>query len=156
MRISLFVVGETRTEYLRDGFDEYARRLRHFCTFRTVAVPGEKLKSEKSSGIVQAEEWRRILKALPEQRHLIVLDRRGTQCTSNQLAERIQDLQNRSIPEVCFAVGGPLGFPQEALRAADFVLSLSEMTFLHEMTRLILLEQLYRAFMILQGGKYHK
>ena len=105
---------------------------------------------------VREREWRNLAARLPDRRYLVLLDRKGIMLSSEQLAGKIQNLQNRSVADLCFAVGGPAGFPRAALSEADFVLSLSAMTFTHEMTRLILLEQLYRAYTILKNEKYHR
>lgn len=156
MRLTIAVVGENKFGYLREGEADFLKRLRHYCKPNILCVPGAKPSPGMSEETVRGKEWENLMNGLPEQRHLILLDKSGTLLSSEGLAGKIQNLQNRSVPEVCFAIGGPVGFPREALSKADFVLSLSPMTFTHEMTRLILLEQLYRAFTILRNEKYHK
>jgi len=142
MRVTIAAVGENKFGYLRAGEDDFLERLKHYC--------------KTPEATVRRGEWENLLERLPSPRYLVLLDKKGQRMSSEELAVKIQNLQNRSIPEVCFAIGGPIGFPPEALSRADFVLSLSPMTFTHEMTRLILLEQIYRAFTILRGEKYHK
>jgi 23S rRNA (pseudouridine1915-N3)-methyltransferase len=156
MRVTIAAVGENKFAYLREGEADFLERLKHYCKLNSICVPGAKLTPGASEESVRKKEWEKMEDCLPEQRYLMLLDKSGTLLSSEQLADKIQNLQNRSIPEVCFAIGGPVGFPPESLLKADFVLSLSLMTFTHEMTRLILLEQLYRAFTILRNEKYHK
>lgn len=156
MRLTIAAVGENKIGYLREGEADFLKRLKHYCKPNILCVPGVKLTHGTSEESIRRREWENLLKCLPDQRTMIILDKRGTLLSSEQLAGKIQNLQNRSVPDICFAIGGPLGFPQEALSKADFVFSLSPMTFTHEMTRLILLEQLYRAFTILRNEKYHK
>jgi 23S rRNA (pseudouridine1915-N3)-methyltransferase len=156
MRLTIAAVGENKCGYLREGESDYLARLGHYCRTSILCVPGVRMTRTVSDESVRIMEWRNLVARLPERRHLTLLDRKGTMLSSEQLAGKIQNLQNRSIADLCFAVGGPAGFPGEALSEADFVLSLSALTFTHEMTRLILLEQLYRAFTILKNEKYHK
>jgi 23S rRNA (pseudouridine1915-N3)-methyltransferase len=156
MRLTIAAVGENKFGYLREGEADFLKRLKHYCKPNILCVPGFKLTHGASEESVRRREWENLMGCLPEKRYLILLDKRGTMLSSEQLAGKIQNLQNRSVPDVCFTIGGPLGFPHEALSKADFVFSLSPMTFTHEMTRLILLEQLYRAFTILRNEKYHK
>ena len=156
MRVTIAAVGENKFGYLRAGEDDFLERLKHYCKPNILCVPGVRLKQGTPEATVRRGEWENLLERLPSPRYLVLLDKKGQRMSSEELAVKIQNLQNRSIPEVCFAIGGPIGFPPEALSRADFVLSLSPMTFTHEMTRLILLEQIYRAFTILRGEKYHK
>jgi len=156
VRVTIVAIGENKFDYLREGEADFLRRLKHYCKPDILRIPGVRLTQGASEEGVRRREWENVLKRLPEPRVLFLLDKKGRQLTSEALAVKIQDLQNRSVSEVCFAIGGPVGFPEEALQMADFVLSLSSMTFTHEMTRLILLEQLYRAFTILRNEKYHK
>jgi 23S rRNA (pseudouridine1915-N3)-methyltransferase len=156
MRLTILAVGENKFDYLEEAESDFLSRLKHYCKISMACVQGKKLTANVSEKTVRDKEWETIRKALPTQRYLIVLDRKGQMLSSNELAEKIQNLQIRSVSEVCIVIGGPLGLPDAAIQESDFVLSLSPMTFTHEMTRLILLEQLYRAFTILRGEKYHK
>jgi 23S rRNA (pseudouridine1915-N3)-methyltransferase len=156
MRVTITAVGENKFDYLREGESDYLNRLKHYCKINMLFVRGEKITLKSPEETVRNKEWETLRKSLPVQQYLVVLDKGGRMLSSEELAGKIQNLQVRSIPDVCFAVGGPLGLPDSAIRYADFVLSLSPMTFTHEMSRLILLEQLYRAFTILRGEKYHK
>ena len=156
MRITLYAVGGNKFSFLREGEGEYLRRLAHYTDIRIVQAREERHSAAMPQDAVVQKEWESIRKALPESCHLIVLDKRGKTLSSEALAEKIGDLRIRRVPEVCFAVGGSLGLPDAALKQADFTLSLSAMTFTHDMSRLILLEQLYRSFTILRGEKYHK
>jgi 23S rRNA (pseudouridine1915-N3)-methyltransferase len=156
MHLTIAAVGENKFDYLREGEADFLKRLKHYCKPEILCVPGVKLTHGTSEESVRRKEWGNLEEHLPEPCYLIVLDKSGTMLSSGQLADKIQNLQNRSVSDVCFAIGGPVGFPEEAMLKAGFALSLSPMTFTHEMVRLILLEQLYRAFTILRGEKYHK
>ena len=156
MRLTIAVVGENKCDYLREGEADFLNRLKHYCKTNILCVPGVKLTHGASEESVRRRESENLMGCLPDQRYLILLDKSGTMLSSEQFAGKIQNIQNRSVPDICFAIAGSVGFPQKTLSKADFVLSLSPMTFTHEMTRLILLEQLYRAFTILGNEKYHK
>lgn len=156
MHLTIAAVGENKSGYLKEGETEFLKRLKHYCRPAILCVPGVKLTHGAPEETIRRREWENVLERLPEQRYLILLDNKGRMMSSEELSGKIENLQNRSVPCVCFAIGGPVGFPEEARKKADLVLSLSPMTFTHEMTRLILLEQLYRAFTIMRHEKYHK
>jgi 23S rRNA (pseudouridine1915-N3)-methyltransferase len=156
MRMTLITVDADRTGMFSEGQNDFLTRIRRFCKFDLKRVSGQKLGPNAVEEAVRRKDWESVARLIPVKRHLIILDRRGKMMTSEEFAKRIQELQSRSVEEVVFAVGGPIGFPAEVLNDADTVLSFSPMTFTHELARLVLLEQIYRSFMILRGGKYHK
>lgn len=156
MHIEIFCIGENKFPYLRKGEADYLSRLSRYCKVHFACVPGTKMVSSLSPSAIQKRDWEILKNAMPKRKWCVVLDEKGKEYTSEEFAEILQKWQSQGISTVFFAIGGPFGLGETASKEADFVLSLSKMTFPHELVRLILLEQLYRAFTILQGEKYHK
>lgn len=156
MKIHLVFVGKTREPYLREGIEDFLARLRRYLPVQVKIVRSERLTREDQAARVISKESERVAAAVPRDCHLVVLDRLGKQLSSVTLAQWWQRLENGGCRKLCFAVGGVLGFSQELRNQAQTLLSLSKMTFTHEMSRLVLLEQLYRACTIMRGEKYHK
>jgi len=156
MRIRILSIGENRTPYLIEGESVYINRLKHYCRIDMITVPGLKIPDERQAGqIIRKESDRLFKKSKPD--HLAIgLDINGRSLSSDEFALQMNDWQNRSVRGVDFLVGGPLGLSGELLGRCSDRISLSKMTFPHDLARLILLEQLYRAFSILRGEKYHK
>lgn len=156
--IRVLAVGKTRTRFIDLGIDEYLKRLRPYARTELVILPAAKVPprlDEKSAAAVKEAEGRAILSALSPGEHLIALSEGGQELTSEEFAAFIQKLALRGESRLAFAVGGTLGLAPEVLAAARTVLSLSRLTFTHELARLVLLEQLYRAFRIIHGEPYH-
>ena len=153
---SVVIVGKTRISYISEGEVDYLKRIKRYCNIHIQIIKDEKIEDHASVNEVLQTEANRILKVIPQRCFLVVLDRQGQVLDSEALAKKISLWQNRGTQEIVFIVGGPWGLSQDILSKADLVLSLSKMTFTHEMTRLILLEQLYRAHTILRGERYHK
>jgi 23S rRNA (pseudouridine1915-N3)-methyltransferase len=156
MNIQLIFVGKTREPYLREGIEDFLARLRRYLPVEVKIVRSERLTRDKHSARVVSTESGRVAAAVADQSHLVVLDRLGKQFSSVSLARWWSKLERQGCRKLCFAVGGVLGFTDELRSQAQTLLSLSKMTFTHEMSRLILLEQLYRACTIMRGEKYHK
>ncbi len=156
MRVILLSVGETKPLYLKEGEAVYAKRLRQYCRIEYRSVPGETLLRSAPAGLVLRKEADRLLASVPEKGVAVAMDRSGVLWSSETLSRRIADWQLRGIPALTFIIGGPIGLHSSVLAATDAVLSLSPMTFNHDMVRLILLEQLYRSFSMMRGEKYHK
>jgi 23S rRNA (pseudouridine1915-N3)-methyltransferase len=156
MKIRLIFVGKTREPYLREGVEDFLSRLRRYLPVEVKIVRSERLTREHQAARVVSMESERVATAVPEQCHLVVLDRLGKQMSSVSLAKWLKKLEMDGCRNLCFAIGGVLGFTNELRNQAQTLLSLSKMTFTHEMSRLILLEQLYRACTIMRGEKYHK
>ncbi len=156
MRIRILSVGNIKTPHIREGEAEYLGRLERYCAVETVFIPGEKITRNKPDQEVLEKEGKKLLERIPDDGVVVALDRRGKSWSSEELAKRIAGWQNLGTRRVVFVIGGPLGLGRQILERADVVLSLSEMTFAHEMVKWILLEQLYRAFTILKREKYHK
>lgn len=156
MTTTLIWVGETKEPFCKQGESLFMERLGHYGRVRRVVVKAEKLDGRLSESQAMAKEGERILDKVPPQALLVVLDRQGQVVSSEGLSEKLASWQNQSIRELVFVIGGPLGLSESVLNRADWRWSLSALTFTHEMARLILLEQLYRAHTILRGEKYHK
>lgn len=156
MKIKIIVVGKTKEQFLRLGEQEFQQRLARYCQLEKVVVKEEKIVSNKAEQTIKLKEAERILSQISKGNFIIALDRVGDQMSSDELAEFLQQKMNEGCGEMTFIIGGTLGLGETILKSAAKVLSLSKMTFTHEMSRLILLEQLYRAFTILKGTKYHK
>jgi 23S rRNA (pseudouridine1915-N3)-methyltransferase len=156
MKIQLIFVGKTRVPYLREGVEAFLARLRRYLPVEVKVVRSEKLTRKNQAVRVISKESERVAAVLPTHSHLVVLDRLGRQMSSLALAHWWKRLESEGCGTLCFAVGGVLGFTDELRGQAQTLLSLSKMTFTHEMSRLILLEQLYRACTIMRGEKYHK
>jgi 23S rRNA (pseudouridine1915-N3)-methyltransferase len=156
MYFHIFAVGENKNGYLSKSESEFLKRLQHYCRIRIHTVKSEKITNSRSPGKIRTVEGERLLKRIPQNSLIVALDRKGKNLSSEELAKRVADWQNRGIKHVALLIGGTLGLSEHVLDRADFILSLSRMTFTHEMVRLIFLEQLYRCFTILRGEKYHK
>jgi len=144
VKLTVAWIGRTKNSAIQSLTDEYLRRIRQYAEAEAIA-----LKDEAALFDAAGERGR------GRRRFLVVADSRGKQLSSEEMAEFIAGHQERSPQPLCFAVGGPDGFSAGARNRADFILSLGKMTFAHELARVILVEQLYRAFTILKGHPYH-
>ncbi|MCW8131880.1 MAG: 23S rRNA (pseudouridine(1915)-N(3))-methyltransferase RlmH [Planctomycetota bacterium] len=151
MKIALLCVGKLRSEALRAVCDDYAARLRRYGAFEVLEL---KPAQAREPAAAVAEESKRILEALEPAAHVWVLDERGKTCTSPALAERISALEQRSTKRLAVILGGAYGLGEDVKRKGER-LSLSPMTFNHELCRAVILEQLYRARTIQRGEPYH-
>ncbi len=156
MKLEILLLGKTKEPYLAAGIDDFRARLGHFCPLTLTYLKGKGTSGKTGAEIRALESG--ILNGRIDARNCyrIALDRAGRQLTSERLAFLLDELIGRGVKKTVFVIGGPLGLAEEQIRAADLVLSLSTMTFTHDMTRLLLLEQLYRAFSIRAGTGYHK
>lgn len=152
MKLRLVWVGRTQETWVKAGIDEYAGRVKRYSPFEIAEV-----KEEKGGlpGQMRQRESERIEKILPKNGKLILLDEAGEQFTSPVFAELLGRYRDNSTPEILFAIGGAYGFSSELRSRADKLISLSKMTFTHQMIRPFFLEQLYRAFTILNNEGYH-
>ncbi|MFX3626101.1 MAG: 23S rRNA (pseudouridine(1915)-N(3))-methyltransferase RlmH [bacterium] len=155
MKIKLLWVGKTADKYLEEGISIYCKRLTHYCRFETQTLPDVKNAKNLSKEELKEKEGRLILDATSNSDVLILLDDKGKQLTSPKLADYVQKLLNRGAQQIIFVIGGAYGFSSEVYNRAEAKLSLSQLTFSHQMVRLIFTEQLYRAFTILKGEPYH-
>jgi 23S rRNA (pseudouridine1915-N3)-methyltransferase len=156
MKLRLIFVGKTREAYLREGIQDFLGRLRRYVPVTVTVVRAERLTRRAPTDRVIALESARVAAAVPRGSHLALLDRRGKHLSSEELAAWLSRLEEEGCRELCFGLGGVLGVSEELKHQAHSLLSLSTLTFTHEMSRLIILEQLYRACTIRRGEKYHK
>src|ERR1700744_6414334 len=155
MKITFITVGKTEEAWLKEGIGKYVARLKHYTRLTIVEI--DELKNTKSLSTAQqkVKEGELILKKIAPLDHLVLLDEHGAQLSSKQLASYIDKKSLGAIDHLVFVVGGPYGFSAEVHTRANDELSLSAMTFSHQMVRLFFMEQLYRAFTILKGEPYH-
>ncbi|OEH86549.1 23S rRNA (pseudouridine(1915)-N(3))-methyltransferase RlmH [Desulfuribacillus stibiiarsenatis] len=159
MQITIITVGKLKEKYLQMGIDEYAKRLSSYAKLQIIELPDEKAPenlSEAGEIQVKDKEGLRILSNIKPDSYCIALAIEGKQQSSEQLAESMDKLATYGKSHITFVIGGSLGLSQEVLKRADEKLSFSKMTFPHQLMRLILLEQVYRAFRIIKGEPYHK
>jgi 23S rRNA (pseudouridine1915-N3)-methyltransferase len=156
VKIEVLFLGKTKETYLADGIADYADRLSRYAPLAIKEIKDRGGKNNHPSSVILRQEGEALLKARTKNHLLVALDRKGIALSSKKIADMIEDWQGRGIKGVSFVIGGPLGLSSEVVAQADYVVSFSKMTFTHEMARLILLEQLYRAFTINAGTGYHK
>ena len=155
MKIMLIQVGKTNEKYLEEGIGNYVNRLKHYSDFSIVTLP--ELKNAKSLSIEQQKEkdTETILKNLEPNDEIILLDEKGKEFTSTEFASYMEKKMASTRKRVVFVIGGPFGFSQKIYDIANGKVSISKMTFSHQMIRLLFVEQLYRAFTIIKGEHYH-
>jgi len=159
MKLSLICVGKIKEKYLNMGIDEYKKRLGRYCSLEIIELADEKTPDNAPAAVEEAikrTEGARILKAIKEDSYCIVLDIKGNMLSSEELAGYMEKLFIRGKSHISFVIGGSLGLSDEVLERADFRLSFSKMTFPHQLMRMILLEQIYRAFRIMNNEPYHR
>ena len=155
MEITLIVIGKTNAKYLIEGLDEYTRRLKHYITYNINVIPDIKNTKNLSEEQQKETEGKFILNALKPGDFIVLLDERGKEFSSMQFSDYLQRKMNSGLRRLVFVVGGPYGFSKDIYSKADEKLSLSKMTFSHEMIRLFFTEQIYRAMTIIRGEPYH-
>jgi 23S rRNA (pseudouridine1915-N3)-methyltransferase len=159
MKITLICVGKLKEKYLSQGVEEYAKRLSRYCTLDIIELADEKTPDnagEALEDIIKKKEGERILKALKEDSYCIALAINGNMQSSEELASKIDTLGVSGTSHISFIIGGSLGLSEEVIKRADYQLSFSKMTFPHQLMRMILLEQIYRAYRIISNQPYHK
>ncbi|QHA94025.1 23S rRNA (pseudouridine(1915)-N(3))-methyltransferase RlmH [Bacillus sp. N1-1] len=159
MNISIVTVGKLKEKYLKQGIEEYTKRLGPFAKIDVIEVPDEKAPenlSETEMIQVKKAEGDRILSKISPDAHVIALAINGKMKTSEQLARDLDQLATYGKSKIAFVIGGSLGLSNDVIQRANDTLSFSKMTFPHQLMRLILVEQVYRAFKINRGEPYHK
>ena len=154
MRVSLLTVGKTDIKWVSEGLEVYSSRLLHYLPFEVREIPELKNVSALSKDQIKTAEGKLILKALKDSDELILLDERGKEFRSVEFADWLQRKFQQGR-DLVFVIGGAYGFSQEVYDRANGMISLSKMTFSHQMVRTIFVEQLYRALTILKGESYH-
>jgi 23S rRNA (pseudouridine1915-N3)-methyltransferase len=156
VRIKVILVGKTKEQWIKEGISHYVKLLRKYAQVELVEVKEEKISPSKEKQSLLEAEADKILKHLKKSGRAVCLDVKGDSLSSEAFARLLEENLNRGYNNFSFILGGPLGLSQKILEFCSIKLSLSEMTFTHEMSRVILLEQIYRAFSILKGTGYHK
>lgn len=159
MHITIIAIGKLKEKYLRDGINEYLKRLQSYAKVEIVELADEKEPYNASAAEeeqIKIKEGERIKAKIKPDSYLIALAIEGKQFTSPALAQKIDSLASSGNSHLTFIIGGSLGLSDDILKSADLLLSFSELTFPHQLMRLILLEQIYRSFRIIKGEPYHK
>ncbi|MDG1428822.1 MAG: 23S rRNA (pseudouridine(1915)-N(3))-methyltransferase RlmH [Crocinitomicaceae bacterium] len=155
MKIKLICVGKTISKYLIEGEVEYLSRLKHYCNIEKIEIPELKNAKKMRQDQIKKEEGRLILSKIALGEQVILLDEGGKTHTSIEFSKYLQKRLNQGGKSIVFIVGGAYGFSEEVYSKSSGKISLSDMTFSHQMVRLFFLEQLYRGFTILKGEPYH-
>lgn len=155
MKIALLTVGKTDRDWVKQGMDIYMSRLKHYIPFSIIEIPELKNVSSLSKEQIKTKEGELILKNIRPNDDLILLDEHGKELSSVEFARLLQDKISYIGKDIVFVIGGAYGFSEEVYKRANSKLSLSRMTFSHQMVRAIFAEQIYRAFTIIKGEPYH-
>lgn len=155
MRITFFLIGKTDKEYLRLGMNLYQERISHYIPFQKKILPDVKRNVKRTEIEHKNIEGKLLLKSIIPSDILILFDEQGKEYSSMKFAGFIQNFMISGMKHLVFAIGGPYGFSEDVMKRANFKVSLSKMTFPHQLVRLIILEQIYRAFSIIKGEPYH-
>lgn len=159
MNITVVCVGKLKEKYLKLAIEEYSKRLSRYCKLSIIELNDEKTPdnaSEKEELMIKEKEGNSILKHIKDTMYVIALDIKGKMVTSEELASFVNDLGLKGNSNIALVIGGSLGLSKEVLNRSDYKLSFSKMTFPHQLMRVILLEQVYRAYRIINGEPYHK
>ena len=154
-KITLLTVGKTDVRWVREGLELYMERVSHYVPFAVDEIPELKNVSALSRDQIKEKEGEILLKKIRDKDCVMLLDERGTEYGSTDFAAFVQEKIARGNRDIVFVIGGAYGFSQALYSRADHLISLSKMTFSHQMVRTIFLEQLYRAFTIIRGEPYH-
>ena len=159
MNITVLCIGKLKEDYFRAATSEYVKRLSGYCALSVIEAPDEKIPANASRSEeerIKYKETDRLLKKTPQRDYVIVLDSSGKQLDSLEFSQLLSRQAINGISGFTFVIGGSLGLTSDMLERADLILSASKLTFPHQLMRVILLEQIYRAFKILRGEVYHK
>lgn len=155
MKITLLVIGKTDSTYLNEGINEYVKRLNHYINFEIEVIPDLKKNKNLSIELQKNQEGELILSKNQSGKELHLFDEKGKNFTSREFAIFLEKKMASGLKEMVLVVGGPYGFSQKVYETAKSKISLSKLTFSHQMVRLMCVEQIYRAFTILKGEPYH-
>ena len=159
MKITVLTVGKIKEKYLRDAIAEYSKRLSRYAKLEIIEVADEKTPDNASETVetnIKNKEAERLLKYIRDDAYLITLEIKGKQLTSEELAQKIDTLGVQGTSHIIFVIGGSLGLGEEVLKRSNYALSFSKMTFPHQLMQMILLEQIYRSYRIMNHEPYHK
>lgn len=159
MKITVISVGKIKEKYFSDAIKEYSKRLSKYCKLYEETIPDERADDNFSSSEIEQvkiKEGQKILNRIPQNSYIIVLDIKGIHINSEEFAKKIDTLSVNGVSNITFIIGGSNGLWEEVISRADFLLSFSNMTFPHQLFKVILFEQIYRAFKINTNETYHK
>ena len=155
MKISFWSIGKSHEPYVQQGIEEFTKRLKHYYPIEWKLIAAPKNTAQFATPALKKAEGELIMNALQKDDMLVLLDERGKQLSSEKLAELIQSAANQSTKNIVFLIGGAFGVDELIFKRANFTWSLSQLVFPHQLVRLILAEQVYRACTILKNEKYH-
>ena len=156
MKIKIIALGKIKEKFLKDGIDEFLKRLTPYASVEIVELTPIEIKDENLISRALEQEAIKILENIKPNSYVITLEILGKQLTSEEFAQKINDITISGIGELVFVIGSSCGIAPTVSQRANFKLSISKMTFLHQFARLLLVEQIYRAFKILKNETYHK
>ena len=159
MKITILCVGKVKEKFYRDAIDEFSKRLSRYCKLEIIEVSDEKTEEQASENeirLIKEKEGERLLKNIKEDAYVITLCIDGKQLDSEELSEKIEKLGIQGNSHIYFIIGGSLGLSDTVINRANYKLSFSKMTFPHQLMRVILLEQIYRSYRIMNNEPYHK
>lgn len=159
MNIKIITVGKLKEKYLKEGIAEYTKRLGSYCKLQIIEVADEKAPenlSDKEMEMIKDKEGEKILAKIPEQSYVFAMAIQGKQYDSVEFANEIDKLGTSGKSDIVFVIGGSLGLSQAVLSRANQRISFGKLTYPHQLMRLVLVEQIYRAFRIIHGHAYHK
>ena len=156
MKIEIIALGKIKEKFLKDGIDEFLKRLTPYCSVEIIELSPIEIKDENLVSKVLDEEGKIILSHIKSVSYVITLEIQGKQLSSEEFASKINEINISGVSELVFVIGSSCGLSPIVSQRANFKLSISKMTFLHQFARLLLVEQIYRAFKILKGETYHK
>ncbi|WP_437917772.1 23S rRNA (pseudouridine(1915)-N(3))-methyltransferase RlmH [Sphingobacterium sp. LRF_L2] len=155
MKISLLCIGKTDESFIREGIENYMKRLKHYINFELVVIPDLKNAKNLTQDLQKIKEGELLLKQVNNVDFVVLLDERGKDYRSVDFSKFLEQKMIGSVSHIIFIIGGPYGFSDELYERANQKLSLSKMTFSHQMVRLFFIEQIYRAFTIIRNEPYH-
>ncbi len=156
MKIKIIALGKIKEKFLKDGIDEFMKRLTPYAAVSILELNPIEIKDGNLTNKILLEEGEKILSNIKPLDYVITLEIGGKQFSSEDFAAKIEELTNSGTAEIVFIIGSSCGIGENVSKRADLKMSMSKMTFLHQFARLILVEQIYRAFKIIKGEKYHK
>lgn len=156
IKIKIIALGKIKEKFLKDGIEEFIKRLTPYTTIEIVELNPVEIKDENLTQKALDVEGENILSQIKDDSYVIAMEILGKQLSSEEFASKINEITISGVSELVFVIGSSCGISKKVSQRADYKLSMSKMTFLHQFARLILIEQIYRAFKILKGEKYHK
>ncbi len=156
MKIKIIALGKIKEKFLKEGIEEFLKRLTPYAAIEIIELQPVEIKDENLTEKALQQEGEKILSSIKNDSFVITLEIGGKQLSSEEFADKINEISNSGVSELVFIIGSSCGLAKTVSARANFKLSMSKMTFLHQFARLLLIEQIYRAFKILKNETYHK